>query len=698
MPVAFRRGQQSLSGLVGFLTVVAAGCVIIAAAVTWLSGPWAAGIGAAVTAVYGLTADVLRPRRRTPEETDLLRDARGRIPLVCRVTGPEAAGVRAAEGDAAPPYILRDAEHDVLEKLRANPFVLLVGDSAAGKSRLAFEVARSRFPRHRFVVPRTRAAVHQAVALASSYRRAVLWLDDLEDYLGRDGVTLSLLRSFCSDDSRRRVVLGTMRVEEYRRYEAREESRLTGSDRDVWRAQREVLQGAGVVRLARRWTPQECRRAAAHTDDARIAAALRTCDRFGIAETIAAGPELTVAWENAWAPGANPRAAAVITAAVDCRRAGLRSALTAELLEALHTPYLAERGGTDLRPEAFTEALLWASAPALATSALLVRDSDDRYKAFDYLLNVPSLAPVPDHLWNQLIRAVTPEDAYDLGLVAHQQARLQRAVTALKRAEEGHIAEAEFPLALALGDAGRPSEAVARLQRIADRSDTDPLFALAARHQTAFFTGEVGQTQRAVHMFRSVVSEAQGLLPEAHPDLLDARGQLAYFTGETGNTRSAASQFRQLLTDRRTHHPLDHQQIIATQRSCIWFSSTPENLAASEERMAALLDEAVTKLGGDDPHTLAIRASLAAFAARAGRYEESLALFASLVEDRTRLLEPEHPHVIRSRLDWAQVLADAGQVIQARSAIHSTLDTAVGVLEPGHRHLRYARTLLRRLA
>lgn len=87
----------------------------------------------------------------------------------------------------------------------------------------------------------------------------------------------------------------------------------------------------------------------------------------------------------------------------------------------------------------------------------------------------------------------------------------------------------------ALGDAGRPSEAVARLRRIADRPGVAPLFALGARRQAAFSTGEVGRTQQAVRMFRSVVSEAQEPLPDAHPDLLDARGQLAYCTGETGS-------------------------------------------------------------------------------------------------------------------------------------------------------------------
>nr|WP_163017267.1 tetratricopeptide repeat protein [Streptomyces chartreusis] len=698
MPGLLRRGEQPWQGLAGFVAVVVAGCVAIAAAITWLSGPWAAGVGAAVTAVYGLTAELFRPRRRSREETDLLRDARGRIPRARQVTRPEAAGVRAAEGEAAPPYVPRDAEHEVVHQLQQTRFVLLVGESAAGKSRLGYEVARSRFGHYRFVVPRTRAAVPQAVACARSCRRAVVWLDDLENYLGRDGITATMLRTLFDSGRGHRIVLGTMRVEEYRRFEAREESRLTGSDRDAWRTQREVLQAAHVIRLPRRWSEHECRRAAAHADDARIAAALHACDRFGIAETIAAGPELMAAWQNAWAPGTNPRAASLVTAAVDCRRAGLRSAVPRDLPQLLHEPYLAERGGSNLRPETLNTAFRWACTPALATSGLLQHDGDGRYQAFDYLINTPHLDPVPDHLWHALLNAVGPEDAYDLGLVAHQQARLQRAIAALTKAHQGSVTEAEFPLALALGDGGHPRQAATRLRRIAERPGTEPLFTLAARHQAAFFTGESGEAQQAVRLFDRIVAEARTLLDESHPDVLDARHQLAYFTGESGNTHAAAHQFRVLLSDRVRHHPDDHQQLIATKRSCIWFSARPDTLVESERAMHGLLDEATARIGADAPHTLAIRSSLATFAVRAGRHDEALARFAALIDDRTRLLEPEHPHVLRSRLDWVHALAGAGHTAQARTEVLSTLHTAEAILEPDHRHLRHARTLLEQLS
>ncbi|MEU5217230.1 hypothetical protein AB0G79_13665 [Streptomyces sp. NPDC020807] len=101
----------------------------------------------------------------------------------------------------------------------------------------------------------------------------------------------------------------TRRPEEYRRYDAREESRLTGSDRDAWRVQRDVLGAAVRIRLDRHWSKAERRRAEAHRDDPRIRLALDSGERFNIAEVVVAGTELLSTWQNAWAPGANPRGA-----------------------------------------------------------------------------------------------------------------------------------------------------------------------------------------------------------------------------------------------------------------------------------------------------------------------------------------------------------------------------------------------------
>lgn len=697
----FRREGGPNRGWLRYLTAVGIGACTVALAATWTSGPLATGIGAAVTTVCGLMADHMRPQQSPSHGAALLRTPTGRIPRFNQLDHPELVGVHPADGQparSAPPYVERDAEPVLREALTQSAFVLIVGESTAGKTRLAYEVGRSLFPQRSFVRPLTRTALPAAIEVSRRCKRAVLWLDDLENYLGADGATTSMLAGLLQGHSRRAVILATMRSEEYRRYDAREESRLTGSDRDAWRAQREVLDQARKIRLARHWSPTEQQRASVHQADARIKVALKSCDRFGLAEVIAAGPELLATWDHAWAPGANPRGAAIVAAAVDCRRSGLRRPVGRQWLRELHPPYLAERGGPDLQPEPFEEAMQWACKAAYATSGLLVGNYSQGYVAFDYLLSAPGMPPVPDYLWEALLTRAEPDDAYDLGLVAHQTNQLSRAVAALDRARAGGAAGADFLLAIAEGDRGWPRQAVRSLEDVVRRrrAELGPCHpdTLSARHQLAFFAGEAGETHAAKAAFRELVVDTTATLGPTHTDTLAARHQQAYFTGEAGDTRTAVRQLRELLEDRLRLEELDRPQVLAIRRSLIWFRGLHEDPTGSERELQQLLWDAQQYLGPDNPHTLAIISTQAAFAARAGRTGEALAAFTRLVIDRSRVLGTDHPHVVHSRLQMCQALIAEGRTGEATEELTRIYHDAQCFLEPGHRHINSARDML----
>ena len=117
----------------------------------------------------------------------------------------------------------------------------------------------------------------------------MVWLDDLKRFLGPGGLTVSVLGRVMSPPVRT-VVLATMRSHEFDRYRDRAEGQLAGPDREAWREGRAVLRQAQIIHLSRRWTDPEQLRAQAYTTDRRLAQALRTADKYGIAETSQLGP------------------------------------------------------------------------------------------------------------------------------------------------------------------------------------------------------------------------------------------------------------------------------------------------------------------------------------------------------------------------------------------------------------------------
>ncbi|MGW5850209.1 hypothetical protein ACWFQ8_20045 [Streptomyces sp. NPDC055254] len=707
----------------------------------WVAALWTAALGATGTGTGGATgatgagavtgatgsasAPPWTPEAATPStgrtaigpdgadraDGRLARTPSGRIPRMRRLH-PEQAGVRPAAAPGGPPaFVGRDAEPALRAALsgRGPHFVLLLGEPLAGSTRLAYEVTRSCFPGHAFVRPLSRAALPEAVRVAARRRRAVLWLDGLEDHLGARGLTPAHL-----DELRAVVVLATMRPDAYRSYRRRDETRLTGSDRDSWRTPHELLgRTSAVVEVARLWSPGERRRAGEHRADPRIGAALRAGDHAGVAEVLAGGPRSLSRWEDARLPGARPRGAALVAAAVDCRRAGLRRPVPQAWLRDLHAPYLAGRGGADIRPEPFAEAWDWAvgSEPGPTTGGLLEGSADRGCTAGDHLLHgLPGAGPAPDHLWRGLLARAAPEDAYDLGLRAHRDGRPDRAVQALSRALAGGVGAAALPLAVATGDAGRPRRAAADLAALARRcelrlGDRHP-DTLAARYQLAFFTGEAGHFRAAAARFADLAADAAAALGPGHPDALAARHQAAYFTGEAGDRRTAARQLAALLSDRLRPRPADGRPggpgeggdpaadraaVLALRRGLIWYGSAGE--AEAERESARLLADTREQLGPDHPHTLAVRATRAALAARAGRTEEAGRAWADLAADRARVLGAEHPHVVHTRLELARALLAGGRREDAAAVLDRVLTESARFLEPGHRHLRRAREL-----
>jgi hypothetical protein len=359
------------------------------------------------------------------------RMGRPRLPLVEQITDPTVLRVHPAAlppgvicgseiSSVAPLYVPRDQDAQLRKAVAAGGFAIVVGDSTAGKSRAAYEAIHAVCGQHTLIFPGGREALGAALVWAEELKRCVVWLDDLERFLGAGGglTRQTVARLMLADGRRDVLLLGTLRTEERNRLAAAHAVDPTGPDsREV----RDLLELATEVRLERRFTTAERVRAELAADsDPRIAAALDHADEYGVAEYLAAGPELLACWRDAWAPGGgHSRAAAVVAVAIDVRRAGMTSPAPKELLVRLHEYYLATRGGRRLRPESLDEAFAWALHAERATASLLEGDESSGYEVFDYLVDtVQREAGVDDRVPDATLRAVLDYATVDEALTA----------------------------------------------------------------------------------------------------------------------------------------------------------------------------------------------------------------------------------------------------------------------------------------
>ncbi|MFP3992216.1 hypothetical protein U9R90_33060 [Streptomyces sp. E11-3] len=438
-----------------------------------------------------------------------------------------AAGVhRARPGDDAstlPPYVARDCDETLRERLATaaheGGLVLVTGDSTAGKTRAAFEALKAVLPGHRVLRPATAtdvAAVARAVARAEV--PCVVWLDDLERYLGPDGLTPGLLAELARTPA---PVLATMRLRQLDGFgpRARAWDPQDPQDPEAGDARggaaalgAQVLNVAERVDVDRVWSQPELRRAGS-VDDSRIADAVAHHGPYGIAEYLAAGPALLQEWRDAAHPGGNPRGAALVAAAVDLARVGLEGPYPRTLLVEVHQHHLAEAGGHRLRPEGLDEAFAWAGELRYgATSLLLPAEDGDGWEVFDYLADHTE-GPVPVVVWDAALAYATrpmdrfavghaavaaslwhvaeaalrpltadlPEAAYLLGCLLDLQERGEEAEELLRYALESGMVPAATQLGLYLARLGREREpeAEAWLRLAAKHEDRRAMFILA---------------------------------------------------------------------------------------------------------------------------------------------------------------------------------------------------------------------------
>ncbi|MFI6712718.1 hypothetical protein ACIBF7_40195 [Nonomuraea sp. NPDC050478] len=404
-----------------------------------------------------------------------------------------------------PTYVQRD--HDrLLRRLLDNPehptLVMLVGTSSTGKTRSAYEAVLNCLPGWTILHPLH--ATDLLTTLEGGVEpRTVLWLNESQIYFdGDQGEAVATetrrLLTMTSDV----VVIGSMWPEYWFAYTRTPRPGVPDPHHQV----RALLDNATKISVPDAFTPTELRNAHQVAErDSRLATALTAMDNgYGVTQTLAGGPDLMSRWEDA----PDPYKRAVVNAAIDARRLGHLSPLSAELLHKLSAASLNGPQRAAAPPGWFEDSLGYACEPLRGGISLLTATSRAENRVEGYVLAdfihqqgraARRCSPVSDEMWRALaVHSGDADDLERLGASASSRGRYLQALASWRASFARGRLSTWSPLWRLLGQMGRSREAEDVLRQAADAGDVHAQRLLLALLRRARRGGEIEQALRGM--------------------------------------------------------------------------------------------------------------------------------------------------------------------------------------------------------
>ena len=421
----------------------------------------------------------------------------GMPPRVCEVTELQALGVKPADLPGEPTYlnyVPRDADtdlHGAIEELRRQTgsgergrMLLVVGASAAGKSRSTAHAIHKLLPEHRLIRPKHGMLADVCGLPLHEVRPAVVWLDEMQDYA--HPALRDTLESLLSAGL---ILVGTIRQLELK------ELSPTGEIRNP------AGEALADSRLVRRldwnvtWNPEERERLTQHVSHPGLLEAVAKGTSPGA--YVVAGPRLLAQLNEAREDENDfPCHYALVRTVLDWYRTGIGLPIPLSTAKSLLEVALPDDAPAE--PDEIDEALRWATTrPAIGSGrtrqTLLTQNTLQELAVHDYVLDDAQRHAkdrVPDPVWQASLQAAKrritaePDRLWRVGVSAFEQGMLEVALTAMQTlATDGRMPEAMFNVGVLLGQLDRSEEAIAVYDELVGRfgEATEP----ALREQTA---------------------------------------------------------------------------------------------------------------------------------------------------------------------------------------------------------------------
>ena len=339
---------------------------IVGAAIPFLSslgGVWSV-LGSLLGAIVGVAADF------TPRVRDWI-STRARNKWIAEVSGDsgpigeaDLKSLRIHRSDKnINEYVRRDAHDKLHDFLKDRTPVLVEGPSMAGKTRLVVQVLREEWPDARVLFPKSEDDVEK---MLKNWRRPVrgtiIFLDELERFLGKQEFTLGVLNTWIDDSCT--VVATTTRMN-YTRWRAELDSKFPG-----W----EIVNRFHPLPLEAKLSDDELDAVGSTS----YAGDLASIEQLGLGRVLGRAEDIRRRFTSAL--DSHKGRAGLVKAAVDWSRVGLGSASKEALLT------LAKAYDDDLWEEPDWEAeWAWVIGKTTTDAPLVLRTGKDSWEALDLL-------------------------------------------------------------------------------------------------------------------------------------------------------------------------------------------------------------------------------------------------------------------------------------------------------------------------
>ncbi|MFD7607683.1 hypothetical protein ACFWAN_46115 [Streptomyces mirabilis] len=284
---------------------------------------------------------------------------------------PHELGVHQSVGDGLPPYIEREHDRDLRRALKiiragTSAAVLVNGDSCTGKTRAAYEAAHAELTDWTLLFPRSAASLLRAAAEQSIGPRTIIWLDDVHNSLfaEKEGEAVAAALLTLKDSLRHLAIIITIWPADYENL-----TREVRGARDTLARRRALLRSECRFSVPAEFTPAQLDAFSRQATDAQWAQAADSAREGGdLPQTLAAVVELLHRYHHP----SDEAGRAMVTAAVDLRRFGVREAIPVRLLTDAAPGYLSARSLKNLSPQHWARsATEWAQYAHLNVCAAL---------------------------------------------------------------------------------------------------------------------------------------------------------------------------------------------------------------------------------------------------------------------------------------------------------------------------------------